>query len=93
MDRNVKLKIEGLRCDNTECNYEDKSIKRSDYEDSINKPCPMCGENLLTFNDYMNVLILENAVREVNEIGSKEIGEKEIKTVEVNLHKNITFKL
>jgi hypothetical protein len=92
MKDNVELKINGLMCDNESCGYRDDTIKREDYENCINKPCPDCGESLLTFNDYMNVLVLENVVNEVNQMESSEIGEKEIKTVEVNLHKTITFK-
>lgn len=89
MENNVNLKFEGLKCDNEKCGYNDDSIKRSEYENCINKACPNCGQNLLTFNDYMNVLILENAVNEANKI---QINDKKEKiSVKVNLHKGISF--
>ena len=43
-------------CDNITCNFKVKNsleevTKLIDY---LNKPCPLCGENLLTENDYGN---------------------------------------
>ena len=49
---NVEVQIGGIKCDNTKCDYEDMSIKYSDYEAWLNKPCPKCGDNLLTEKDY-----------------------------------------
>lgn len=43
----------GLICDNKNCDYVDKTVSHTDnLELFINKPCPKCGENLLTLEDY-----------------------------------------
>ena len=46
------LQIGGIKCDNPHCNYKDMSVKYEEYPDYLNKPCPICGWNLLTQQDY-----------------------------------------
>ena len=41
-----------IKCDNPECDYRDDSVKYEDYPNWLNKPCPKCGQNLLTKEDY-----------------------------------------
>lgn len=89
MKNKVNITYSGLQCDN--CSYSDPNIKREEFESCINKPCPECGENLLTFGDYMNLLIVENAVEEVSNINIGEKESEEMVTVKINTHKNITF--
>lgn len=48
----MELKISGIKCDNAECNYRDDDVKFEDYHLWVNKPCPLCGSNLLTEKDY-----------------------------------------
>lgn len=101
MENKAELKVQGLQCDNTLCDYVDMSILREDYEKYIDSPCPKCGENLLTLEDYNNVLILEEAVRLTNTMSEEQINEitknisaeqeEEIKNFLINTHKNITF--
>lgn len=42
----------GLKCDNPSCDFVDMSITIEDYDNWVNKPCPKCGANLLTEEDY-----------------------------------------
>lgn len=46
----VEVITHGLECDN--CDWSDETIPMSDYQSWINAPCPKCGENLLTQEDY-----------------------------------------
>lgn len=48
----VKTMIYGIKCDNPNCNYKDMSVPFEDYSNWVNRPCPLCGENLLTEKDY-----------------------------------------
>ncbi|MFS0878058.1 hypothetical protein [Solibacillus isronensis] len=48
----MELNIYGLKCDNSNCDYQDKSIKFEEYEKYINYPCPECSEPLLTQADF-----------------------------------------
>ncbi len=52
------LKISGIKCDN--CSYKDDSVKFEDYLEWLNKPCPDCGENLLTQKDYDYCINMDN---------------------------------
>lgn len=57
----IEIKGSGLTCDNKNCDYVDKTVLSTDnLEPFINKPCPKCGENLLTLEDYqLNAKVLE----------------------------------
>ncbi len=44
--------ISGIKCDNPKCNYTDPLVKYEEYPEYVNKPCPECGSNLLTEQDY-----------------------------------------
>lgn len=50
--QNIEFNIEGIKCDNPTCDYKDMSVDYTDYPNWVNKPCPKCGENLLTEADY-----------------------------------------
>ena len=54
-----------VECDNPECDYKVKNPTGSPFEDIssfVNMPCPKCGENLLTKEDYLQSLKLLKAV-------------------------------
>lgn len=88
----TEIKYTGLKCDNIECNYHNKDIERKDFESYINSYCPECGDNLLTFKDYTNLLIVEEAVELCsNSFSGEKIETEEIITVKVNTHETITF--
>jgi len=63
-EMNSMLDISGLKCDS--CDYSDPSVKLEDYEKSIGKPCPKCGESLLTQEDYDGVMQIVQAVEMLN---------------------------
>ena len=81
----------GLKCDNKECNYHNKDIERKDFESYINSYCPECGDNLLTFKDYMNLVTVEKAVELCSNSFSGENKDENIITVKVNTHETIIF--
>lgn len=62
-----------LECDNPTCDYTDTA--ESDFSDMniyIGKPCPKCGENLLTEDDYKNSQNVLNVVNYFNALPSNE---------------------
>ena len=67
-------KERGLKCDNSNCDWKDLSIKIDDYLEWLNAPCPKCGQNVLTKEDYNNVLILLATVNFINSLSAEEIG-------------------
>lgn len=56
----MNLKISGLKCD--KCDFKDDDIKMQDYIYWVNKPCPKCGSNLLTEQDFKSVQLLSKVV-------------------------------
>jgi hypothetical protein len=60
----------GIKCDNPLCDYVNKDVHITDYIDYINKPCPCCGENLLTEEDYRSINIFLKTIKFINKIGS-----------------------
>lgn len=44
------VKVVGIKCDN--CDYENTSVKPHEFQSWVNKPCPKCGESVLSESDY-----------------------------------------
>lgn len=64
----VELKIYGIKCDNKNCDYRDMSVKYEEYDKWLNKPCPKCGENLLTSNDLKGLKRIVKIAKVINHI-------------------------
>ncbi len=47
----ITCKFEGVKCDNPACDFRDKTAKYEDRLSWLNRPCPKCGQNLLTEKD------------------------------------------
>jgi len=80
-----------LKCDS--CDYIDSDIDNNNLESYINKPCPKCGENLLTQDDYdqqnllLGVIGLMNLANEALE-KEADLNTKKVKT-NVGVHNNV----
>lgn len=54
-------------CDNTNCDYKIPSSEEEiNIIQYINEPCPLCGENLLTEQDYLQDLKLMRTINWIN---------------------------
>tara|TARA_R110000772_G_scaffold20466_5_gene56899 strand:+ start:54568 stop:54951 length:384 start_codon:yes stop_codon:yes gene_type:complete len=73
----VEMEGGGLKCDNTECNWEDQSISIGNYAQYINYPCPQCGENVLTQEDFDEVQNMISNMGVVNQFSQEELDELE----------------
>jgi len=51
----VSILFSGIKCDNPECNWKDDTVKQEEYPQYVNKPCPCCGENLMTEECFKEV--------------------------------------
>jgi len=86
----------GIKCDNEKCDWKDETVTREQMSDWIGKPCPKCGENLLTKEDYERFEGLMLAIDFINTLSESEM--KELGTdlsdqkvlAEVNTHNGIT---
>lgn len=83
-------------CDNKECDYKIENTTKDPYVDTIsyiNAPCPKCGENLLTVEDYLSVRKMTRIVNWVNKWFSWTTiftsKKSEIQEVTVHCHKGI----
>lgn len=61
------LTISGIKCDNPTCDYRNEEVSLTDYEQWLNKPCPCCGEVLLTEEDFNTVKLMGAMVQLANE--------------------------
>jgi hypothetical protein len=50
MSELISMHIVGIKCDH--CTWRNDHVKFEDYEQWLNKPCPVCGHNLLTEADH-----------------------------------------
>jgi len=87
---NIEITDTGLVCDNPNCDWKDETITFDIYHEWLNKPCPKCGENVLTEEDFLNAENLHSTINFINslseeqlEILSKEINGGEIVNSEI----------
>lgn len=85
MEKPIEVKQGGLMCDNPKCDYVN-NIPSTEYPQWVNRPCPKCGENLLTESDYRFWKILMFFVRILNKILPKPKVDDEAETVSVHYH-------
>lgn len=81
-------------CDNENCDYEIQ-ITIDNLKNYLNKPCPKCGENLLTKQDYQNSINLLKYIKWVNKKFSWLTfftNKNEHKNVKVHIHNGINIK-
>jgi len=75
MEENKKrievLRDGGLQCDNSECDYTNMDIHTDDYKEWIDAPCPKCGENLLTEDDFLRSLALRETIDMINSMSQE----------------------
>lgn len=67
----LEMEIKGIKCDNPNCDFSDMDVKVEEYSEWVNKPCPKCGENLLTEVDFRNTQFLLEIVKVANKIYPK----------------------
>lgn len=72
-DNNIDLQISGLKCDSPTCDYNDLTVSVNDYKSNINKPCPKCGESLLTQDDYDQTMQMVQAIETLNKMSQEDI--------------------
>lgn len=70
---NIEASVHGLICDNSECDWSDSSVKLQDYPNWLNKPCPKCGQNVLTEEDYGNTLAILELSHAINKFSPEEL--------------------
>lgn len=63
----MKLNIQDLKCD---CCGHYELMDYQDYKYNINKPCPECGSNLLTVEQYLKCEKWMSMVEKVNRINN-----------------------
>jgi hypothetical protein len=66
MDKAIEYEIKGLKCDNPECDFVDMNIPFEEYESYVNKPCPKCGQPLLTEADFASSVLVATMVDNLN---------------------------
>ena len=85
----VEVDVHGIKCDNPDCTFEDDHVKFEEYPSYLNKPCPLCGQNLLTQEDLDNTNIVLGVVGMLNKVlpGPKE-GDKLVHAT-MNIHDGV----
>lgn len=69
---NIELSGCGVFCDNEKCTWESPLVDRKQYIDWVNKPCPLCGENILTEQDYQQSKQMEVIIDFLNTLTPEE---------------------
>lgn len=81
----LELNIHGIKCDNPDCDYNDMTVRVENYDKWLNKPCPKCGENLLTEKDYESVKVIMSLTENINNIFPKRKEEEQIYKASIDM--------
>jgi len=82
----LKINVGGIKCDNKECDFNDMSVKFEEYTEWLNKPCPKCGSNLLTQQDYDAIKTMIDIVGIVNEVVPEVKEDEQLYKMSVDFH-------
>jgi len=63
----VTYVVKGIKCDATECDYSDMEAE-FDPDKYLNMPCPECGANLFTEEDYRAMAAMQAVTNITNEV-------------------------
>lgn len=93
MKNAMELEIKGIKCDY--CDYKNEDVRFENYHEWLNKPCPKCGNNLLTQEDLDSVTKFKKIVDTFNNIlpKSSEGEKKAVFDLKMNGTGDIAFKL
>lgn len=78
MAKAVTTYVKGIKCDNEECGWKDPTVPYEDYPKYIDKPCPCCGANLLTRQDY---LVTKRIIEISKLFGNIEVPDNKVNTL------------
>lgn len=81
----LEMNVKGIKCDNKDCNYNNMEVEFKEYKEWLNKPCPICGCNLLTEKDYKTTVTMMNMVNILNKILPKRHENEEIVTMNIDM--------
>src|SRR4051812_42833476 len=70
---NIQIQESNLQCDNYD--WSDAEINFETYKDWIDKPCPKCGHNVLTQEDYQHAEIVRHTIEFINAMTPEQIAE------------------
>lgn len=73
-NQNVKLISRGIKCDNPKCDWIDDTVPFDNLKDWLNKPCPKCGENVLTDEDFKNAEIVSLSMKLINALTPEQLA-------------------
>lgn len=62
----------GVYCDNPSCDWSDEAVNMTDSDKYLNKPCPKCGEIVLTQEDLNKSKKLMDAINLINSMSPEE---------------------
>jgi len=75
-NKNIMVEQGGIQCD--ACDWKDDTpLSTKELEAYLNKPCPKCGENLLTEDDLLEYAKFMAAINTVNAMDSSVIEQFE----------------
>lgn len=82
-----------IECDNPKCTFVVPNVDKDPYnlgEEYLNKPCPKCGENLLTQKDYDDYKRMVSIIKWVNKwFGWLSFFKKDEEKVQVKIHNGV----
>lgn len=81
-----------LKCDAEGCDHVEPVAEIR--KDDIGKPCPKCGANLLTEEDFISMKVIEAALQAISDVTPAPAADAEAVSYSINPHgKSVTITL
>lgn len=68
-NNNTQITINGIKCDNPNCDYSITDVKPNEYKNYVDVGCPKCNTILLSQQDLNFVTLMYGAIAMGNKIG------------------------
>ena len=68
---NLVTNLYGVKCDNPKCDWKDMTVPYDDYPSYIGKPCPACGWDLMSKQEYCGLIAFYRLVLRVDEFATQ----------------------
>lgn len=86
MAKAIERRVQGIKCDAVDCDFGDENVTEESYPEWLNKPCPLCGANLLTEEDFAAVKLLHSLAELINTMHGEVPEDAPKRIVQVSLN-------
>ena len=79
----VEVRFKSISCSSKTCNYKARGVKFRNYHKWVDKPCPRCGDVLLSKSDYNRSIVFSEMSEHLNNVSGKAYVRHKVTTINI----------